>query len=400
MKTYVAVAVTAAGLVAATAAQAQSSVTLYGIIDTGLAYQNSSGTLGQTSGGHASLKMSTGVTAGSRVGLRGVEDLGGGTRALFTLEAGINSANGTSQFPGGIFTRQAFVGLSNAEYGTLTAGRQYTAYYAILAPWSPTTWLTGYFGAHPGDIDSLDTSYRANNSIVYVSPKYHGFMFGGSYSFAGVPGSVNAGSTWSAGLQYTNGPFGIAAGFLRINNATPGGGAWGAASTASNGGAQASVSAINNGYASAQAQQRVAVTAGYQITSRWDVTASYSNVQYIPGSGSAFHDTAIFNTAGAVLHFRPVTVWDLAMGYSYTRATLANGVDKAAQYHQLTLSQVYNLSKRTGLYAIEGYQHAGGNTLLNGKVIAATASIGDGFNLTPSTTGSQIAVGVGMVHRF
>ncbi|QKM50596.1 hypothetical protein B7760_04661 [Burkholderia glumae] len=50
MKTYVAVVVTAAGLVAATAAQAQSSVTLYGIIDTGLAYQNSSGTLGQTSG--------------------------------------------------------------------------------------------------------------------------------------------------------------------------------------------------------------------------------------------------------------------------------------------------------------------------------------------------------------
>ncbi|AJK50433.1 porin [Burkholderia plantarii] len=400
MKTHVVVAVTAAGLMAATAAHAQSSVTLYGIIDTGLAYQNSSGTLGQTSGGHASLKMSTGVTAGSRVGLRGVEDLGGGTRAVFTLEAGINTANGTSQFPGGIFTRQAFVGLSDAKYGTLTAGRQYTAYYTLLAPWSPTTWLTGYFGAHPGDIDSLDTSYRANNSIVYLSPKYHGFTVGGSYSFGGVPGSVNAGATWSAGLQYANGPLGIAAGFLRINNSTPGGGAWGAASTASNGGAQTSVSAINNGYVSAQAQQRVAVTAGYQLTSRWDVTASYSNVQYIPGSGSAFRDTAIFNTAGAVLHFRPVAVWDLAMGYSYTRAALANGVDKAAQYHQLTLSQVYSLSKRTGLYAIEAYQHAGGNTLLDGKVIAATASIGDGFNLTPSTTSSQIAIGVGMVHRF
>jgi predicted porin len=401
MKKRVAVAMTAAGIAAVTTAHAQSSVTLYGIVDNGLTYQNSSAGVGQTSGGHSAIKMSTGVWAGSRFGLKGSEDLGGGTKALFQLEAGVLTNNGTSQFSGGIFTRQAWVGLTNPTYGTLTAGRQYTAYYTLLSPYSPTTWLTGAFGAHPGDIDSLDTSYRANNSLVYMSPKFYGFTVGGSYSFGGTPGSLNSGSTWSAGIQYVNGPMGIAAAFQRVNNSTPGGGAWGANSTTSNGGGQPAVTAINGGYADAQAQQRVAVTAGYQFSSAWDVSVSYSNVQYIPGSGSKFRNTAIFNTAGAVLHFKPSAVWDFAGGYSYTRATLSNGVTSAAQYHQFSLSQYYSLSKRTGLYAVEAYQRANGQTLLaGGKIINATASIGDGFNSSPSSSRSQVAVGVGMIHRF
>ncbi|WP_323121385.1 porin [Burkholderia alba] len=404
MKKRVAFALTA--LAAATTAHAQSSVTLYGIVDNGLTYQNSSTSVGSTTGGRSAVKMSTGVWAGSRFGLKGSEDLGGGSKAIFQLEAGVNTANGTSQYAGGIFTRQAWVGLTNPAYGTLTAGRQYTAYYTLLSPYSPTTWLTGAFGAHPGDIDSLDTSYRANNSLVYMSPKYYGFTFGGSYSFGGVAGSTNAGSTWSAGVQYINGPMGIAAAFQRVNNSTPGGGVWGANSTTQNGlgtdgnGAQTAVTAINGGYRTAQAQQRIAVTAGYQFSSAWDVSASYSNVQYIPGSNSAFRNTAIFNTAGAVLHFKPSATWDFAGGYSYTRATQSNGVTSAAQYHQFSLSQYYSLSKRTGLYAVEAYQRANGKTLAGGKIIDATASIGDGFNSSPSSSRSQTAVGVGMIHRF
>jgi predicted porin len=386
---------------ACVAAQAQSSVTLYGIVDNGLSLQNSATSLGSTSGGRSLVKMTSGVWAGSRFGLKGSEDLGGGTKAIFSLEAGFNSANGTSQFTGGLFTRQSWVGLTDSRFGTLTAGRQYTAYYTILAPWSPTTWLTGYFGAHPGDIDSLDNIYRANNSLVYQSPTIGGFTFGASYALGGVAGSVNAGSTWTAGLQYANGPFGIGAAFERVNNSTLGGGAWGASSTTSNGGAEPAVSAINNGYQTAQAQQRLAVTGGYTFSDAWDVSASYSNVQYIPGTGSVFRSTAIFNSAGAVLHFRPSRSWDFAGGYSYTRATLANGISNAAQYHQFTLSQYYSLSKRTGLYAVQSYQRASGDTLSgNNKVIIATPSLGDGFSSTPSSSRSQIAVGVGVVHRF
>lgn len=321
MKKRVAFAMTAVGLAAATAAHAQSSVTLYGIVDNAIAYQNNAApSTGATTGGHSKVSMGTGIWAGSRFGLKGSEDLGGGTKAIFQLEAGFNANNGASQWAGGIFTRQAWVGMTNPVYGTLTAGRQYTAYYTLLSPYSPTTWLTGAYGAHPGDIDSLDTSYRANNSLVYMSPKFYGFTVGGSYSFGGVPGSVNRGSTWSAAIQYLNGPAGIAVGYQRVNNSTLGGGAWGDNSTVTSGG-QPAVSAINNGYSTAQSQQRLGVTAGYQFTPAWDVSVSYTNVQYIPGVGSSFRNTAIFNTAGAVLHWKAAPQWDFAAGYSYTAAT-------------------------------------------------------------------------------
>jgi predicted porin len=383
-------------------AHAQSSVTLYGIVDAGIGYQSSQTSLGSTSGGRSVVKMVNGVWAGSRFGLKGGEDLGGGTKAIFQLEQGFNSATGAQGVSGLAFNRQAWVGVTNPTYGTLTAGRQYTAYYTLLSPYSPTTWLTGAYGAHPGDIDSLDTVYRTNNSLVYTSPKFYGFTASGSYSFGGVPGSLNAGSTWSAALQYLNGPFGIAAGFQRINNSTPGGGAWGADSATSNNGAQTGVSAINNGYRTAQAQQRVAVTGGYAFNSQWDVSFSYSNVQYIPGVGSAFRHQATFNTAGAVVHFKPLTALDLAAGYSYTRATESNGISSAARYQQFNLSQYYSLSKRTGLYALEAYQRASGQTIGNNgtSIINATASIGDGQNSAPSSSRSQFAAGVGIIHRF
>lgn len=397
------IATSALGLVAL-GAHAQTSVTLYGIIDTGIGYQSSQTSLGSTTGGRSAVKMVNGVWAGSRFGLKGAEDLGGGTKAIFQLEEGFNSATGAQSTSGLAFNRQAYVGVANATYGSLTAGRQYTSYYTLLSPYSPTTWLTGAYGAHPGDLDSMDTLYRANNSLVYTSPSMYGLTVSGSYSLGGVAGSTNAGSTISAAIQYLHGPFGIAAGYQRINNAAPGGGAWDPNSTTSNAGAQTAVSGINNGYQTAQAQQRVAVTGGYAFSSQWDVSFSYSNVQYIPGVNSLFHGEAIFNTAGAVLHFKPLSALDLAAGYSYTRATESNGISSSARYQQFNLSQYYSLSKRTGLYALEAYQRAGGQTLAPTKtgttIINATADIGDGQNSAPSSSRSQFAAGVGIIHRF
>lgn len=384
-------------------AHAQSSVTLYGIVDNGIGYQSSATTLGSTAGGHSIVKMTTGVFAADRLGVKGAEDLGGGTQAIFTLEQGFNAANGTESVSGLGFSRLAYVGLTNPVYGTLSAGRVYSAYYTLLQPYSPEPRLTGYYAAHPGDIDGTDTDYHENNTVVYTSPNYRGLTISGEYSFGGVAGSLNAGSAWSAGAQYINGPFGIAAAFWRINNSTPGGGAWGASSATGNNGAQIGVSAINVGYQTAQAQQRFAVAGGYAINSAWDFSLMYSNVQYIPGTHSAFTDTAIFNTAGAVLHFKPSPAVDLSAGYAYTRATDANRISSAAQYHQFTLSEVYSLSKATSLYAIEGFQRASGQTLgINGSgdIVNAVASNGDGANAQPSSSRSQVVGGIGLMHKF
>jgi predicted porin len=148
---------------------------------------------------------------------------------------------------------------------------------------------------------------------------------------------------------------------------------------------------------------------GYTFNSAWDITATYTNVQYIPGINSKFTDEAVFNTAGTVLHWKATSAWDFAAGYSYTWASKANGISDAASYHQFNLSQYYSLSKRTGLYALEAFQRANGRTLAQptfsptGAVnaqTAANATIGDGFNTAPSASRSMFAAGVGIIHRF
>ncbi|MBN7129772.1 porin [Burkholderia multivorans] len=405
MKRYgqVRAAVAGAAMLATMPAFAQNSVTLYGVVDNGIGYQSNASTLGSTKGGKSAVKMVSGVWLGDRFGLKGSEDLGGGTRAIFQLEEGFSAATGAEAVAGVIFSRLAFVGLTNPAYGTLTAGRQYASYYNFISPYSPTTWLTGFYGAHPGDIDGMDTIYRANNTLEYTSPNLAGFSASASYSLGGVAGSTNAGSTWSGALQYAVGPVGAAVAFSRINNSTPGGGAFGAASTTSNNGTQIGVSAVTNGYQTARAQQRLAVGAIYHFNSAWDVSATYSNVQYIPGAGSSFANTEVFNTGGVVLHWKACPALDLAAGYSYTRASKANGISDSAQYQQFNLSQYYSLSKRTGLYALEAYQRANGQTLGSkgaGDIIDATASVGDGFQSSPSSTRNMVAAGVGIVHRF
>jgi predicted porin len=408
MKKYQQVKLTVAAVAVMTAvpAFAQSSVTMYGIVDTGLGYLSNSSSLGSTSGGHSKVYMNQGVWSGSQFGLNGIEDLGGGTKAIFKLEAGFNSATGAEQFANTLFGRQAYVGLSNDQYGTLTAGRQYTSYFQMLLKYSGPNWLSGGFGAHPGDIDGIDKSFRINNSFVYTSPTFAGLKVSGSYALGGVPGDTGSGQTWSVASQYTAGPIGLAAGFMRVNNSALNGGAWGANSTAQSGGAEPGVSAIDYGYATAANQQRLAVEGAYTFTPAFDVSVVYSNVQYLPGIASAFHNKAIFNTGGVVAHWRALPALDLAAGYSYTAATSSNGISDAAHYQQFNLTEYYSLSKRTGLYALEAYQLAGGKTLTPNaagtgtSIINATASIGDGQNSTPSSTHSQLAIILGIDLKF
>src|SRR5258708_17596761 len=199
---------------------AQSSVTMYGIVDAGLVYQSSQTSLGSTVNGHSNVKLGQNIWNGNRLGFKGQEDLGGGTLAVFTLESGFNLLSGTQQFANAGFSRQAFVGLTNASYATLTAGRQYTSYYSLVGPYGPTTWMTGYFGAHAGDIDNLDVIYRVNSSLVYRSPAFYGGTVSGSYSLGAVPGSFTRGSSWSAALRYSSGPIRVATGSERRHLST------------------------------------------------------------------------------------------------------------------------------------------------------------------------------------
>src|ERR1700722_13901804 len=93
-------------------AHAQNSVTLYGIIDTGFTYTHNSG------GSASQFAMTSGNESGSRWGLKGSEDLGGGLKTIFQLENGFNSTTGKLGQNGREFGRQAFVGLSGSGWGT------------------------------------------------------------------------------------------------------------------------------------------------------------------------------------------------------------------------------------------------------------------------------------------
>ncbi|WP_258402192.1 porin, partial [Burkholderia multivorans] len=142
-----------AALAVAQGVQASSSVTLYGDVDAGITYTNDQQTTsadGSVRGGRA-VQLGGGNLAPSRIGLTGSEDIGGGTAVTFKLENSFWTGSGSLLQAGTLFNQNAWVGLTNERYGTLTVGRQFDAYTTTLAPYaSSIPWATLY-GSHIGD---------------------------------------------------------------------------------------------------------------------------------------------------------------------------------------------------------------------------------------------------------
>jgi predicted porin len=368
-------------------ASAQSSVTLYGVVDNAFSYVSNQR-------GHANFYMSQGNLQASKFGLLGSEDIGGGTKAIFRLESGFNSLTGTQGSAGFMFNRQAYAGLSDDTYGTMTLGRQYTPYFQMVGALGPTGVLTGATGAHPGDLDALDTTLRFNNSVTYLSPSLAGLQFSAQYGLGGVPGSVANGSNFSAAFRYDYKPFAVAAGYVKLKDIA----------TSQALGTFAINSPVNNGYSTARDAQLFAAAARYVIRDLM-VGINYSNVQYTPGIGSLFASEAVFNTYGVISTYRITPAMIVGAGYSYTRASKANGINDPARYHQISLEQTYSLSARTTLYALQAYQLARGQALVSAgsmgtRIVDAVAIVGDSQNTTPSSGASQFVGMVGLRHAF
>ncbi|HTH74658.1 MAG TPA: porin [Trinickia sp.] len=378
-----------AAVVTCAPAFAQSSVTLYGAVDDAVTYVNNQR-------GSSNVYLRQGNLYASKFGLQGKEDLGGGTLAIFDLQNGFDLNTGAFSSSGVTFNRQAYVGLQNNRLGTLTAGRQYTPYYSFVGPLTGSSWLTGATGAHPGDIDGLDTTIRINNSLVYTSPNWGGLQASAMYAFGGIAGSTGKGQTYSGAVRYLNGPVSLALGYLRMDNAQQTAG-FDSASTGSFG-----TSALNTGYVSAKAIQHIAAAGNYTI-GNLVLGLSYSNVEYQAGAQSLFGTTAVFNTYAALASYRFTPAFDIGAGVAFTAASKANGIDDAARYEQYSLKESYHLSKRTTLYALQGYQHASGRTLGSrgaGNIVDAAPSVGDSQNGTPSSTHNQFVGMLGIATLF
>ncbi|OZI39962.1 porin [Bordetella genomosp. 5] len=200
-------------------AQAETSVTLYGLIDTGIGYQRIKGADTHES----KFGMANGVSSGSRWGLRGAEDLGDGLSAVFVLESGFNSANGTSGQSGRLFGRQATVGLKSSSWGQLDFGRQTniaSKYFGAIDPFGAS-----YGQANIGNAFSAANTVRYDNMVMLQTPSFSGFQAGVGYSFnvadttAAQTGFATADNTRgiTTGVRYVNGPLNVALAYDQLN---------------------------------------------------------------------------------------------------------------------------------------------------------------------------------------
>ena len=188
-------------------AHAQSNVTLYGILDNALSY--SSKTLDSATGrdaGHQ-IAMVDGQLFGSRFGMTGVEDLGGGIKASFKLESGINIANGSfGNSNGGLFGRQAWVQLGG-DFGSVTAGLQFSPF--VLALIGSDARGASNFGSMAGIYvgSVLTTGLFNSNAITYSSPTFAGLQGSVMIALGGEAGNFQAARQYSASLNYIRNGF-------------------------------------------------------------------------------------------------------------------------------------------------------------------------------------------------
>ncbi|MDR5827712.1 porin [Caballeronia sp. LP006] len=364
-------------------ARAQSSVTLYGLIDAGLMYTNnvakggSQGSLWQATSGNIN---------GSRWGLRGSEDLGGGLKAIFVLENGFNLQTGRLGQNGREFGRQAYVGLASSDYGALTLGRQYDSLVDFVAPLSATAGSFGDTGfAHPFDNDNLNHSVRMSNAVKYMSSSYAGLKFGALYAFSNST-DFSMNRAYSAGGSYSYGPFNVAVGYLQING--------------SNG--------ANTAGAIDVAESTANGTGGFVVgASREWVLGAGTNYAYGPAligfvfTRSVYQGTTSFNSVNGAMSFYNYEVnakyaltpaISLGIADTYTDGHAANSrtFGDDPKYNQVNLQAIYSFSKRTDVYAEAMYQHA------IGAQYVAFINTSSGA----SSTANQVVGTVGLRHRF
>lgn len=292
---------------------AQSQVTIYGVIDTNLEYINNLPKEGGGSG--TAFRMRDSGLQGPRLGFRGSEDLGGGLKAIFTFEHGLNSTNGAQADPARFFNRGAFMGLET-QHHRVTLGRQYTSLFDALLFITPLSYSGAYEPFSP-----LLGGLR-NNSAVKYRFNMDGWLAQVHYAFGDQPDSKAANAAWGGYLGYAkNG--------------------WNAAIAAD----QQNGASVNGAYSRAR---KIAIGASYQFDQTLRLSAGYRWGENKTETGvTALRDD--YWWVGA--NYKVSTPLTLSFGYYQDNVRTRNGTGQQPTMRQLTLQAVYALSKRTSLYA-------------------------------------------------
>ena len=326
-------------------AYAQSSVTLFGIIDEAARY---------TKNGDLKLKsLASGGINTSRFGVRGVEDLGSGLKAGFWLEAGINADSGSSSDSTRFWNRRSTVSLIG-NFGEVRLGRDFTPTYTGYTDYDP-------FGdngvAASSKFDSSlgtarDTGTRADNQIMYLLPS----NIGGVYGRAAV-----AAGEGTAGKKYYGGRIGYAAGPVDVS--------------------------VSYG------QTTVAPLLGEDKFKVADIGASYDlGVVKLMGyyTQNKFANQKLAQYSLGVT--APIGLGIIKAAYTHANASGTNAVGTnvdANDANQFAVGYIYNLSKRTAVYGTAAYVKNKGNAAFNVNSALALAS-------GQKSTGAE----VGIRHAF
>ena len=340
-------------LSAVAAAHAQSSVTIYGLLDvSGAVFQRS-----KASTGHL-YKLNTDTGSSSRLGFKGSEDLGDGLSAVFNLEAPLDPSSGT--VAGGassgaanptvatapaFFRRNSYVGL-NGSFGRITLGRNYTSgilAQALNVSALPSGINTGFATAVAAQ--GIGNDFWNSNQIRYDSPSYGGFDFVGAMSAGEQAGGNKAGSTFGGMVRYQTGPVTVVANYQKDYDTAPTGKSldW---------------YMLSGSYKFGELR----ITAGYDAVQNdaGRTATSPGGVSTVAGPGCpSTPSSAIAPQPCPYVGWTDSKMWTIGGSYSITPLFVL-----AAQYYavketfggttskQAVVDAHYYLSKRTSLYAI------------------------------------------------
>ena len=339
-------------LAASGAAMAQSSVTLFGIVDTAFSYVDNANAAGDSVYG-----LSTSGNATSRLGFRGVEDLGGGLKAGFWLEGEIFGDDGNAS--GFNFKRRSTVSLAGG-FGEVRLGRDLTPGYSKFISYDLfgqvgigqfMGWSSKLYGADVGGV-------RADNMLSYYTPNFGGFTAGVSYGFGEDTASSKTNRYVGGYVAFDNGPISVALAMDKNNGNLP------------------TTPAVNGD------RTQVSLGGSYDF-GMLKASALVQQVEFEPtvGTGKVKFDNWALGLSAPV---GPGTVKAQYASYDLK--------DSSNEAQQLSVGYVYDLSKRTAVYGTVSF--------LKNKGASAVSLGGNGLPLGGASGENQTGYQVGIRHSF
>ncbi|WP_027212637.1 porin [Burkholderia sp. WSM2232] len=341
MKKTLLAATAVVSLSALQGAWAQSSVTLYGVVDNGIEYQDG--------GENKVVRASSGGLFATVYGMIGHEDIGGGVHVNFQLEQGFSSFTGVAQVAGDAFNRLAWVGMSGG-FGEFRVGRQKKPQYLFLdGELDP---IAGKSIASSFS-DLATVSVRASNALTYFAPRYRGleaqFMVALRDSTTKPSNGIQL---YNAVARYINGPFHLAVGYEQQANA-----------------------------AGTSIQRNLTLASSL----RFDATRFH--LVYTTERQSDHSLNVALYTASASVLLNPANEVALMYGYLHDRSGKGNNAQ------QVGVGYMYFLSKRSTLYALAG--------LVDNRNQATHGLEGTEYSGIPVTPGATArGVIIGLMHKF